>query len=144
MKTEKIAIIFITSTHKKKAFNYGLNLAKKFGSRVTLLTALYKQPPMFGFFETKGDKKHREKQKELAEKSLDELIQKSVDSEIPIKKEVIISDAVSKSITSYVNQREFDLVILDHPKLSRFEESYFGNVVCELHKELNCPLLIMK
>lgn len=144
MKTEKIAVIFITSTHKKKAFNYGLDLAKQFGSKITLLTALYKQPPMFGFFETKGDKKHKEKQKALAEKSLDELIQKAEGLETPIKKDVIISDTVSKSISSYVNQRKFDLVILDHPKLSRFEESYFGNVVCELHKELNCPLLIMK
>ena len=144
MKAEKIAIVFITSTHKKKSFNYGLNFAKQFGSKITLLVALYKQPPMFGFFETKGDKKQREEQKKLAEKSLDELIKKGEEVEVPIKKHVILSDTVSKSVSSYLNQREFDLVILDHPKLSKFEESYFGNTVCELHKELECPLLIIK
>lgn len=144
MKADNIAIVFITQDYKKRAFNYGLNLAKKFGSKITILNILYKEPPTFGFFETKRDKKRVERKKHHAEKTLNALVQQAKKYEIPVKTRVLFSDPLSKGIISYVNARDFDLVVLDHPKLTSFEESYFGNTVCELHKGLKCPLLLLK
>ena len=143
MKYEKIVVVFITTDYKRRALDYGLNLAKKFGSKITILNSLYKEPPSFGFFETKGDKKRQEHQKHHAEQHLSHLVKEVEKSHIPVKTQVIFSDPISKGIISYVNHRAFDLVILDHPKLSNFEESYFGNTICELHKGLKCPLLLL-
>ena len=144
MKAQNVAIVFITQNYKKRAYTYGTSLAKKFGSKITLLNILYKEPPTFGFFETKHDKKREERKKAHAEKSLHALAEEAKKSEIAVKTRVIFSDPLSKGIISYVNERDFDLVILDHPKLTNFEESYFGNTICELHRGLKCPLLLLK
>ena len=144
MKAENIVIVFLTTNYKKRAFTYGINLAKKLGSKVTLLNILYREPPVFGFFETKHDKNRQEKKKNQAEKFLKILEQEAKKFEIPIKTHVRFSDPLSRGILSYVNERDFDLLILDHPKLTNFEESYFGNTICELHKGLKCPLLLLK
>lgn len=144
MYAENIAVVFLTTEYKKKAFNYGLKLAKKFGSKITLLNILYKEPPRFGFFETKSDKKQQEGKKNRANKLLNILVQEAKKSGILVKHRVFFSDPLSKGIISYVNERDFGLVILDHPKITRFEESYYSSTVCELHKGLKCPLLLLK
>lgn len=144
MKAENIALVFVTTDYKKRAFHYGISLARKFGSKITLLNILYREPPTFGFFETKGDKRRQESKKKKAEKALMSMAQEAKKSGISVKTRVVFSDPISKGVISYVNERDFDLVVLDHPKLTQFEESYFGNTVCELHKGLNCPLLLLK
>jgi nucleotide-binding universal stress UspA family protein len=143
MNPKNIVVVFITAKHSRKAFNYGMGLAKKFEARLTVLNILYKEPPRFGFFETKCDKKCMEKRKAEAEKLLEEYEKSGIKSGITTKTHVVFSDPISKGILSYVNERDVDLVILDHPKITRFEESYFANTVCDLHKGLKTPLLLL-
>lgn len=143
MKFQNIVVVFITSSHKKKAFDYGVALAKGLKSHITVLKCLHKQPPTFGFFETKGDKKRMEKDKKNAEKSLEPFEELGEELDIPVKTKVLFSDPISRGIVSYTNQREVDLVVLDSPKLKSYEQTYYGNTICELHKGLKCPLLIL-
>ena len=141
---KKILIVFLTADYKKKVFNYGINLAKKFDSKIMILNVLSKEPPLFGFFETKSDKKHKEMKKIHAEKSLKHLLEDKPNLDIPIKTKIMFSDPLSKGIISHANENEADLVILEQPKLNDLEQSYFGNTVCKLHQRLKCPLLILK
>lgn len=143
MDPKNIVVVFITAKHSKKAFNYGLGLAKKFEAKLTILNILYKEPPTYGFFESRCDKKCMERRKAEAEKLLKEYENASKTIGIPTKTRVIFSDPVSKGIISYVNERDVDMVILDHPKITKFEESYFANTVCDLHKGLKSPLLLL-
>ena len=143
MNPKNIVVVFITAKHSKKAFNYSLGLAKKFEAKLTVLNILYKEPPTYAFFESNCDKKCMERRKADAEKSLKEYEKVGKASGIPTKTHVVFSDPVSKGILSYVNERDVDMVILDHPKITRFEESYFANTVCDLHKGLKSPLLLL-
>ena len=71
---KKIAVVFLTTNYKKKVLNYAINLAKKFDSKIMVLNVLSKEPPVFGFFETKNDKKRKERKKLFAKKSLNEFL----------------------------------------------------------------------
>lgn len=140
---KNIVIVFVTENIKKKTFDYGLDFAKKFDSKITVLQALYRKPPKFAFFETKGDERRRERQKKSCMKSLEDFVKLGEKFDISVKTKVILSDPIYKGIISYVNSRDFDLVVLDSPKLKSFEEVFFGNVMSELHKNLKCPVLLL-
>jgi len=142
MTPKNIVVVFVTDNPKKKTFHYGLGLAKKFDGKISVLQCLYRPPPTFGFFETKFDEKQRDKKKKSCQKSLEEFVKIGEKSDIPIKIKAILADPVAKGIISYVNSRDFDLVILDSPKLKSFEEAYYENTLVELHKNLKHPLLL--
>jgi len=140
---KNIVIVFVTENIKKKTFDYGLDFAKKFDGKITILQSLYRKPPKFAFFETKGDEKRREQQKKSCLKSLEDFVKMGKKFDISVNAKVILSDPISKGIISYVNSKDIDLVILDSPKLKSFEEVFFGNVISELHKNLKCPILLL-
>jgi nucleotide-binding universal stress UspA family protein len=140
---KNIAVVFVTENIKKRAFDYGLDFAKKFDSKITILQSLYRQPPKFAFFETKGDEKRRERQKKSCLKSLEDFVKMGEKFDIAVKTKVVLSDPISKGIISYVNSKDIDLVILDSLKLKSFEEVFFGNIISELHKNLKCPILLL-
>lgn len=142
MTPKNIVVVFVTDNPKKKTFYYGLGLAKKFDGEISVLQCLYRPPPTFGFFETKHDEKRRDRKKKSCQKSLEEFVKIGEKSDIPIKIKAILADPVAKGIISYVNSRDFDLVILDSPKLKSFEEAYYENTILELHKNLKHPLLL--
>lgn len=140
---KNIVIVFVTENIKKKTFDYGLDFAKKFDGKITILQSLYRKPPKFAFFETKGDEKRREQQKKSCLKSLEDFVKMGKKFDISVNTKVVLSDPISKGIISYVNSKDIDLVILDSPKLKSFEEVFFGNVISELHKNLKCPILLL-
>jgi nucleotide-binding universal stress UspA family protein len=140
---KNIAVVFVTENIKKRAFDYGLDFAKKFYIKITILQSLYRQPPKFAFFETKGDEKRRERQKKSCLKSLEDFVKMGEKFDIAVKTKVVLSDPISKGIISYVNSKDIDLVILDSLKLKSFEEVFFGNIISELHKNLKCPILLL-
>jgi len=95
---KNIAVVFVTENIKKRTFDYGLDFAKKFDGKLTILQSLYRQPPKFAFFETKGDEKRRERQKKSCLKSLEDFVKMGKKFDISIRTKVVLSDPISKGI----------------------------------------------
>ena len=144
MPFHKVAVAIITPTHTKKSFELGLEMAQKFGSELTVVECMYKNPPKFYFFETKSDKKATQNQmaKLKAElKTWESLAQKQG---VPIKTKLALTENISHWVIDYVKENKIDLLIVDYPKLSLEEITLFDDIINVIHHKSHCHLLTTK
>ncbi len=141
---KNIVVAFITPKIKAKSFFTGLGLAKKFGASLTVIECVYKEPPKFHFFETKTDKKATKKLFDSAKKELAKFEKTGKESGIPIKTKVALTDNISEWVLNFVNAHKVDLLIIDHPHLSSFEETYYTDIINAIHHEAHLPLLLLR
>lgn len=141
---KNIVVIFVTHKTKVKPFFVGLTLAKKFDASLTVIECLYKSAPQFHFFETKSDKKQVENQKKEAKKSLEKLEKFARDSNMSIRTKIAITDSIPSWIVEYVHSNKVDLLIIDHPDLSEFEETHYDDIIQSVSHKVKVPLLLLK
>ena len=141
---KNIVVIFITHKTKVKPFFVGLGLAKKFDADLTVVECLYKSAPKFHFFETKSDKNQIETQKKEAKKSLEKLEKIASDSGISIRTKIAITNSIPTWIIEYIHSKKVDLLIIDHPDLSEFEETHYDDIIQSVSHKVKVPLLLLK
>ena len=137
-------MVFVTHKTKIKPFFVGIGIAKKFDSNLTVVECLYRSAPKFHFFETKSDKNQIENQKNEAKKSLEKLEKVAKDSNIQIKTKIAITDSIPSWISEYVHSKKVDLLIIDHPDLSEFEETHYDDIIQSVSHKVKVPLLLLK
>ena len=141
---KNIVVIFVTHKTKLKPFFVGVGLAKKFDASLTIVECLYQSTPKFHFFETKSDKKQVENQKKEAQKFLEKLEKIAEESNISIKTKIAITDSIPSWIVEYVHSKRVDLLIIDHPDLSEFEETHYDDIIQSVSRKVKVPLLLLK
>jgi hypothetical protein len=141
---KNIVVIFVTHKTKVKPFFVGLGIAKKFDANLTVVECLYMSAPKFHFFETKSDKKQIEDQKNEAKKSLEKLEKIANDSNMSIKTKIAITNSIPSWIVEYVHSKKVDLLIIDHPDLSEFEEAHYDDIIQSVSHKVKVPLLLLK
>jgi len=141
---KNIVVAFITQKVKEKPFLVGLALAKSFQGKVTIIECVYKKPPKFVFFETKNDAKAVEQQKKAAQKSLDRFEKIANQADIPVKTKIALTESISDWIIEYVKDHRTDLLIIDHPHLSQFEENHYDYIMESIKHKVRVPILLLR
>ncbi|MEW6044048.1 MAG: universal stress protein [Thermoproteota archaeon] len=141
---KNIVVAFVTKKIKEKPFFVGLGLAKAFDGNVTVIECVYKKPPKFIFFETKEDLQSVEQQKMTAEKSLHRFEELAKRSGLKIKTKVALTESIAEWIVDYVKEHRTDLLILDHPHLSEFEENHYDYIIQTINHEVKVPVLLLR
>lgn len=141
---KNIVVAFITPKIKTKSFFTGLAFAKKFGASLTVIECVYKEPPKFHFFETKNDKKASEKLMKSAKKELEKLEKAGQEAGIVVHTKIALTDSISDWVLNFVGSHKVDLLIIDHPHLSSFEETYYTDIINAIHHEAHLPLLLLR
>lgn len=139
-----IVVAFITPSVKLKSFNTGLEFAKKFNADLTVVDCVYQHPPKFHFFETKSDKEATRNLRKKAEKAMKRFEELAKKSKIPTKTRVVLTDNIAHWVIDYVSTHEIDLLIMDHPHLSSFEEAFYEDIIHAIHHEARLPVLTLK
>ena len=121
---KKIVVAFITKKFQDKALLVGLGIAQKFSGSITVVDCVYKKPPKFIFFETKEDESSYVETKKKITKGLAKFEKVAKEVGIPIKTKVALTDSISEWLVDYVHDDRTDLLIIDHPHLSEFEEGH--------------------
>lgn len=141
---KNIIIAFVTPTIKTKPFFVGLALAEKFDGVITIIECTYKKPPKFAFFETKQDKRSSEEKTQKLQESLKKFVKSANDVKIPIKTKVALTDRIAEWIVDYVHSHRTDLLIIDHPQLSEFEEKYYDEIIETINHKVKVPILLLR
>lgn len=141
---KKVAVAFITKQFKNKSFLAGLEIAQKFEGSLTVIDCVYKTPPKFVFFETSGDKKSYTKTKEKILKNLEKFEKIANEKDIPIKIKVALTDSISDWIVDFVKDKKTDLLIIDHPHLSEFENDHYEFIVQSITDSVKVPILLLR
>lgn len=140
---KNIAVAIITPVHTKKSFSTGLQLAKTFDSKLTVIECLYKRQPRFYFFETESDKQITREQKLKLKKELEGWKAKAQKENITIKTALALTESISEWVIDYVKENKINLLIVDYPKLSKVEATHYDEIINTIHHEAPCHLLAM-
>lgn len=140
----KIAVAIITPTHTKKSFTIGLQLAKKFGSELSVIECVYRIQPKLYFFETKSDKKTTQSQLSKIKAELDNWKKIAQKEGIKIKTKFALTDSIANWVIDYVKENKTDLLVVDYPKISKVEATHYDDIINTIHHESHCHLLTMK
>jgi hypothetical protein len=137
-------VAFVTKKFKDKAFNVGMGIAQKFEGTLIVVDCVYKNPPKFVFFETKEDKRSYEKTKKQVQDTLCQFEKKAEDAGIPLKTKVALTDSIPKWLADFAEKKETDLLIIDHPRMSAFEEEHFDDMIKSITDEIKIPILLLR
>ena len=123
----------------EKAFRGALQLAKKFGSRITVLSCVEKDST-FVFFETKSDKKDIKKRNRIIREKVDNLSQMAEKYGIKFSSKVTNCSVASKCIVSYVKSHKIDLIVMSKSSKVSPEKIYHDSTVNFVYSHVDCPM----
>lgn len=141
---KNIVVAFVTPTIKTKPFFVGMALAEKFDGMITVIECMYKKPPKFAFFETKQDKRVLEEKTKKMKEALKKFVKTANEVKIPIKTKVALTNRIAEWIVDYVHSHRTDLLIIDHPQLSEFEEKYYDEIIETINHKVKVPILLLR
>jgi len=143
------------SEHSKKALNYAMELAEKFGGKITLIHVYSTVVPFRPSVDTLSGPtltsptsaeiaaKMSEEAKQMGKQILDEA--ESVVNERGISVEKVLKEGdVVREIVGVAQEGKFDLVVMGHRGLSRLKEVFMGAVSEGVSHKAPCPVLIVK
>ena len=93
---KQITVAIITPTHDTKSFDLGLQMAKRFDSKLSVIECFYQQPPMFHFFETKADKIALQKRKDKIKNELEKWEKIAKKENVSIKTKFALTDSTAQ------------------------------------------------
>ncbi|MEX0861314.1 universal stress protein [Nitrosopumilus sp.] len=122
-----------------KAFDGAIQLAKKFTSKITILSCIEREST-FVWFETKSDKNNMKKRSKIMKEKIVKLETLAEKSEIDCKSKITNCSLASKCIVSFAKSHNVDLIVMS--KLSKISPGkiYHDSTVNYVYSHVNCPM----
>ena len=126
-----------------RAFEYALDLAKKYNSSISIVSCVSIQiptDPYYGaaYIET------TKLLKEDAVKSILKLESILEESKMPFKSDVLEVTSITDSLVSYSESHNVDLIVIGSRGLGGFKKLLLGSVASGVSQHSKCPVLIVK
>ncbi|MDH3765738.1 MAG: universal stress protein [Nitrosopumilus sp.] len=141
---QNILVPFDLSTQSTRAFKVALDLAKKYDSKVTLLTCLEGDAWKHKFYDSRADTELLKKQKKVTEKYLEKLESLADKNKVVIKSQILKSKSVVNDIITYAKSRKYDLIVIGSHGRTGFDKLLLGSVANGVSQKTSCPILIVK
>jgi nucleotide-binding universal stress UspA family protein len=128
----------------ERAFRYALRLAKTHQAKLLTLTCI-KDQATFGFFKLKSEKKKMQKQKENAEKIIEDLKKQARYFGVSIKSKIVKCEIISKEIVDYAKKQDVDIIAMSKTKYgTAAEKIYSESTVDRVFKTAPCTFVHVK
>ena len=139
-----ILVPFDLSNQSIHAFKTALNIAKKFNSKITLLTCLEGDAWHHKFYDSKADNEIIKKQKKATLAQIAKIEPLAKKDNIVIKSQIIRSTSVVKDIINYAKSRKMDLIVMGSHSRTGVDKIILGSVANGVTQKARCPVLMMK
>jgi nucleotide-binding universal stress UspA family protein len=143
MKINKILVPYDGSEHSKRAFDYGLDIAKKYNSKLIVASCILVQESLPDSFAPDEDLM-LQKQRESAAKLLGVLELESDEAKVRYTGVILKTQSVTDSILSYAESNGIDIIIAGSRGLGGFKRLLLGSVADALVRYSKCPVLMVK
>lgn|ERR1700687_6212775 len=138
-----IMVPYDKSEAANRAFEYAIDLAKKYNSAISIVSCVSLQVPTDPYFGTA----YVETTKLLREdaiNSISKLEPRLRESNISFKTDVLDVISITESLISYAESHDIDLIIIGSRGLGGFKKLLLGSVASGVSQHSKCPVLIVK
>lgn len=139
-----ILVPFDLSNQSIHAFKTALDIAKKYNSRITLLTCLEGDAWHHKFYDSSADNEIIKKQKKAILAHIAKVEPLAKKANISMKSQILKSISVVKDIVTYAKSRKIDLIVMSSHGRSGVDKLILGSVANGVTQKSSCPVLIIK
>ena len=135
-----ILVPFDESEYSSRAFIYALDLAKKYGAELSVISIMYSSLPTHIQHQTTID----DDKEKMIEKSFRRLRDVAKKFGIPIKTEMIMELEIVDNILSYVSAHKVNLIVMGTRGRGGPNRLMFGSVAMAISQKALCPVMLVK
>ncbi|MCV0431610.1 universal stress protein [Nitrosopumilus sp.] len=141
--TKNILVPYDFTNFGDIAFEKAIEIAKKFESKLTLLTVIGSDIDTSNMSWTRAQEVHDESENK-AKENLNEIKNSHMVENIPISVEIVHNPSNSEGILSFADNNNMDLIIMGSHGRSGFKKMVLGSVASQVVTKAKCPVLIVK
>jgi len=141
---KNILVPFDLSSQSTRAFKVALDVAKKYDSKITLLTCIEGDAWHHKYYDARADSELIKKQKKVSKKHLEELESLASKDNVSVTSNIVASKSVVNDIVTFAKSRKHDLVVIGSHGRTGFDKLLLGSVANGVSQKIRCPVLIVK
>ena len=140
-----ILVPYDGSSNAIHAFKVALDMAKKYDSKITLVTCLEIdfRAPWYGY-DSSVEKTIMKKQKEAAKKHISTLELIAKKAKASFNSEIVVTKSIVKTIVDFSKSHKIDLIVMGSHGRKGFDKLLLGSVANGVSQKVKCPVLIIK
>jgi len=136
-----ILVPYDDSQYSNRAFVYALDLAKKYGADLSVISIMYSSPlPTHIQHQTTID----DEKKKVMEKSFKRLHNAAKKFGVPIKTQMLMESAIVDNIVSFVSSYKVNLIVMGTRGRGGPNRLMFGSVAMATSQKAPCPVMLVK
>ena len=141
---ENILVPFDLSGPSMRAFKVALDIAKKYESKITVITCVEGDAWHHKFYDARIDEQLLKKQTKAAKKAMEKMEERASKSGIKVKLQILKSISVIKDITVFAKTRKIDLIVMSSHGRTGLDKVILGSVANGVIQQTRCPVLLLK
>jgi len=130
------------SSHSKHAFKVALDMAKKYNSKLSMVTVLDTSPGYWAHSNLWD--KAMGGAKTLVTKEFESFESAAKKAKVSFHSEIIESQSVTKTIVSYSKSKKIDLIVMGAHGITGWDKLILGSVSESVVHRVRCPVLIIR
>ncbi|MDE1877550.1 universal stress protein [Candidatus Nitrosotalea okcheonensis] len=132
------------SKYSVKAFNFALDIAKKYGAKISVLACLEKENISAWCINKNAHIQIIKDAEKFAMDFISELEKTAKDVNVPLSVHVIETKSISKQIINFATSKKIDLIVMGSHGRTGFNQFVLGSVSNAVCHSAKCPVLIIK
>ena len=125
------------------AFEKAMEIAKKFDSKLTLLTVLGSDTDTSGMSFSRAQEAHDEAESK-AKEELNKMKDSRINEDIEISVKIIHHSSSIDGILSFAETNNVDLIVMGSHGRAGFKKLVLGSIASGIITKSNCPVMIVK
>jgi nucleotide-binding universal stress UspA family protein len=132
------------SRHSNHAFKIALNIAKKYDSKINLVSCLSHADTGAGYLDSSINKDIFKTAKDVMINKMSDLKNDAKKTGISISIDAFVTDSTVKQLVTYAKTMKIDLVIMGSHGLTGWKKLLLGSVASGVSQQVHCPVLIVR
>lgn len=141
---QNILVPWDGSKYSNHAFKIAIDVAKKYNSKIKLVTCLSHADTGASYLDNNINKDIFKTAKEIMANKISELKNDAKKAGISTSSDVFITDSIVKQLVTYAKANKVDLVVMGSHGLTGWKKLLLGSVANGVSQQVHCPVLIVK
>ncbi len=139
---KNILVPYDGSSHSKHAFKVALDMAKKYNSKLSMVTVLDTSSGYWA--QTNLWDKAMGGAQNLVTKEFESFKSAAKKAKVSFHSEIIESHSITKTIVTYSKSKKIDLIVMGAHGITGWDKLILGSVTDSVAHRVKCPVLIVR